>query len=334
MLYLNADYLWPFDRLASRTAPAVTATGDSGGGGVGGGRDSSLASAANVDIRVLDIEGKPHVEICDPGLFPSYLYDYSKPAAVEAWVAGNVKRGLDSGFADGFYVDCYINSNRLECSPPGSDHCYTAGNGTTIHQPMYNNAVTATQAHEWFPGKRRAMAAAAALATQAGGSFFSKLAPLDQAAPYGGNMNWIWLSACWHWPQVWRNRGCTADGCPIVTPPYLIQQVKSVLANYSYAVLDTDADLPTSISAPWRGGSGFVSFCGETATALFLLALEPGCFLLCQGWDDRFGYKLGLPAGPAAFNATDGSWSRAFLHGTSASWKNGTGVVRWRGGGT
>ena len=60
------------------------------------------------------------------------------------------------------------------------------------------------------------------------------------------------------------------------------------------------ADLPTSISALWRGGSGFVSPCGETATALFLLALEPGCFLLCQGWDDWFGYKLGLPAGPAA----------------------------------
>lgn len=319
MLYLNTDYLWPFDLLAAGAATTTTTNAGTNNAGT------------NVDIRILDIHGNPHVETCDPGLFPSYLYDYSKPAAVAAWVAGNVKRGLDSGFADGFYADCYINK-RLECNPPGSNHCYTVGNGTTTHQPMYNNAVTAEQARDWFPGKKRAMAAAAALAAEAGGSFFSKMAPLNQAAPYGGNMNWIWLPACWHWPQVWRTRGCTTAGCPIVTPEYLIQTVKTILANYSYAVLGTDADLPTSISSPWRRSTGFVSFCGETATALFLLALEPGCFLLCQGWDERFGLELGLPTGPATLNVSDGSWSREFKHGTSATWKNGAGVVRWRAG--
>ena len=52
MLFANTIYDWPFD----------------------------LAHAGGDAVDVLDIHGKPHVESCDPGIFPSYFYDYSKPA--------------------------------------------------------------------------------------------------------------------------------------------------------------------------------------------------------------------------------------------------------------
>ena len=65
--------------------------------------------------------------------------------------------------------------------------------------------------------------------------------------------------------------------------------------------------------------------------ALFLLALEPGAFLLCQGWDDRFGLQLGEPLGPATQHLGTGVWSRAFEHGTNATWANvSDGASGWR----
>ena len=58
MLYTNAVYLWPFDR------------------------SSELGAA----VQVTDARGDVHVETADPGLFPSYLWAFDRPAAREAWV--------------------------------------------------------------------------------------------------------------------------------------------------------------------------------------------------------------------------------------------------------
>ena len=69
-----ADYLWPYDR----------------------------ASAQGDAIRNADVRGKAHVETCDPGLFPSYLFDYSKEAARKAWL-DIVARGLNAS-VDGVYA--------------------------------------------------------------------------------------------------------------------------------------------------------------------------------------------------------------------------------------
>ena len=62
---------------------------------------------------------------------------------------------------------------------------------------------------------------------------------------------------------------------------------------------------------------------------MFLLAIEPGCFLLCQGYDNEWGgAKLGPATGPATESA-DGSWSRKFESGTTATFVGGVGKVMW-----
>ena len=76
---MNTNYLWPFDK------------------------NNQLGD----DIRVLDIHGRTHVQACDPGLWPSFLYDFGKARAREAWLQ-TVQRGLN-GSADGFYADCYTD---------------------------------------------------------------------------------------------------------------------------------------------------------------------------------------------------------------------------------
>lgn len=48
MLFANTIYDWPFD----------------------------LAHAGGDAVDVLDIHGMPHMESCDPGIFPSFFYDY------------------------------------------------------------------------------------------------------------------------------------------------------------------------------------------------------------------------------------------------------------------
>jgi hypothetical protein len=51
MLYINSVYLWPFDAA------------------------SHLSQAA----MVTDVHGNPHMESCDPGIYPSFFYDFGKP---------------------------------------------------------------------------------------------------------------------------------------------------------------------------------------------------------------------------------------------------------------
>ena len=73
--------------------------------------------------------------------------------------------------------------------------------------------------------------------------------------------------------------------------------------------------------------------CSEALVAEFLMALEPGMFLLCNGWDDRFDRKLGKPLGKAVEDSASGVWSRAFAGGVKATFdaKTKNGTVSWSG---
>ena len=319
ILYMNTDYLWPYD--------AVSAAGDA--------------------VRIVDVHGRAHVETCDPGLFPSFLFDYSKQAAREAWLS-IVARALNSS-ADGVYADCYIN-DRIICRPPGSNNCTAFRKAHQGAPDSQHNVVSRATAEGWMPGKEHTMRAAAEMVAARGGSFYAKNAPLGAPPPWGGNTNWIWLTAA-HYYQEGSNagkpmttvRGCKAPGdvpgCKIMEPGFLIAQVKKVLQHYSYTVVGTDCTLPTGYMGPHgkynhsRGlpNSTFVSFCGETGIALFLLALpkEGGAYLLCEGWDEKFGRRLGRPVADAVKDATTGEWSRSFEHGTVARWRNNSGSVKW-----
>jgi len=63
--------------------------------------------------------------------------------------------------------------------------------------------------------------------------------------------------------------------------------------------------------------------------ALFLVAVEEGGLLGCNGWDPTFEYPLGEPTGPAVVNGT--IYTRTFASGTVATFDDSTrtGVVNW-----
>ena len=111
-------------------------------------------------------------------------------------------------------------------------------------------------------------------------------------------------------------------------PATMIQQVTTGLQNFKYVVVGCE----NCYSNPATETSKLESKCSESAVALFLLAVEPGAFLLCNGWDEHFGSPLGMPKGPAKKDAATGTWSRGFAGGAATTWLNGTGMVRWGGG--
>merc|ERR1712083_554531 len=103
ILYMNAVYLWPFDAA------------------------SSLGAAA----RVTDVNGKPHEESCDPGIYPSYFFDFAKTAGAKAWL-DIIRTHIVEGAADGAYIDC-DETVPFHCpngpSRAGTDICTARRNG-------------------------------------------------------------------------------------------------------------------------------------------------------------------------------------------------------------
>ena len=73
------------------------------------------------------------------------------------------------------------------------------------------------------------------------------------------------------------------------------------------------------------------SKCSHQVVAAFMLALQPGCFLVCQGWDEMFAYPLGDPLGPAI--TADGVMRRTFASGTSVEYDMSSekANIRWAG---
>ena len=66
---------------------------------------------------VLDNAGKPHMESCDPGIYPSYFLDFGRKAGAEAWL-DIIRTHLVNGTADGIYVDCDPNISTNNYSTP------------------------------------------------------------------------------------------------------------------------------------------------------------------------------------------------------------------------
>jgi hypothetical protein len=78
------------------------------------------------------------------------------------------------------------------------------------------------------------------------------------------------------------------------------------------------------------------SACSDDDVAIFMLAVEPGAFIGCNGWDaQNFGKPLGAPLGPYRRFA-NGTYFREFKSGTTVAWdpsaeKGGRARIQWAG---
>jgi hypothetical protein len=291
VLYMNSVYLWPFDE----------------------------ASALGADAMVTDVHGAPHAESCDPGIFPSYFFDYGKPAGAKAWL-DIVRRAVVGGAADGVYCDC-CGLVPFDCrnSSGANGTCVARRNGKA---KSINEQVTQASVDAHIAGKNATLHEAIRLVTDPAGNngtFYNKV----RNAAFGntGNINWY-------------GKG--------LAPPHLRAAVLADTAGGNYVVVGGSNAYSNpkteTLPAGQDLGDGRVSLqrCSDDVLAQFLLAVEPGAFLLCNGWDARFGRPLGLPLAPPAQaggkNGT-GTWSRAFASGVVARWDSATskGTVSWPG---
>merc|ERR1719445_675384 len=149
MLYLNAVYDFPFSRSHS------------------------------IKIDLTDIHGKPHMENCDPGIFPSFFFDFGRSVGQQAWL-DIIERAVVNGSADGVYVDCYM-TNPIHCEQNATT-CIAKRNGKF---KSINEVVTLAQSQAYTTGKAKTLRAGAKLVGPLG-TFYAKSAPMTKPPPYGG----------------------------------------------------------------------------------------------------------------------------------------------------
>ena len=147
-MYMNAVYLWPFD----------------------------ASNAKGHEVQLLDIHGQPHMETADPGLFPSYFWDFSRPSGEAAWLAV-VERALAGGAVDGIYADCYYKFP-FKCKnlTHPTQNCRAVRNGKqhgAFPGESLNEEVTAATVTSYEAGKTRTMQKVASLLANRSGSFFA-----------------------------------------------------------------------------------------------------------------------------------------------------------------
>ena len=305
VLYMNSVYLWPFD----------------------------AASAQGAAVQLLDVTGAPHMESCDPGIFPSYFWDFGRSPAQDAWLdiirtyilgsSGGGGGGVDTAYADGLYNDCDTQNPIICPADPTNDTCVAKRNGKV---ESINEVVTRAQHDAYNAGKNATMYRAFAMVDGAGGgggSFYNKNAAANGEKPPnfgGGNTHYFKLAG----KGPWDAAAWLAD-------------VAKVRANYKYIVIGSANDFsnPEHETLPENqdlADGRSLKFCKTNTTlAQFLIAIEPGMFLLCNGWDDRFDRPLGKPTGKATLDNATQTWTRGFASGATVTWDAAAqqGTVSW-----
>ena len=280
VLYMNSVYLWPFD----------------------------AASQFGADAMVCDTTGKPHEENCDPGIYPSYFFDFGKPKGASSWL-DIIRKHIVDGVADGVYCDC-CGMVPFHCMENGT--CIAKRNG---HTRSVNEVVTQEVVDRYTAGKQKTLAEAVRMVTNASGNAGTFYNKVDNGPTKGlGNIVWVGISP----------------------PPHLHELINATRATGSYAVVGgsnsySNPKLETLPSGQNISDGRSLQRCDDNTVAQFLLGLEPGAYLLCNGWDSRFGRKLGSPLGPPT--QAGALWERSFASGVVATWDTTAhkGSITWPG---
>ena len=277
MLYMNSVYDWPFDATH----------------GLG---------AENIDV--LDINGNPHMERCDPGIYPSFFLDHGRPAGQAAFQNIFKKYIAGGDTADGVYLDCF-DLMPLQCNSTG--YC-------TARRKSHNKAsvVTNETVTNYIAGKKKGLSAATRLVEQQSGGIFT--------------------AKTWNTKESHDPYGANAAILTLKDPKGMIGIVQTVMVKngYKYVLVGGQAVVAGG-SKLERNESDLASVCTQHEVASFMLGMEEGCFLICQGWDDDFAKPLGKPLGPA--KVVNGVMSRSFASGTKVSWDEHSGniTIYWAG---
>lgn len=108
----------------------------------------------------------------------------------------------------------------------------------------------------------------------------------------------------------------------IKSPLHFAQSVQMALNTYQYCYVQT-GDLINGNCTSTK------SSCTEDQIAMFLLGVEKGAILGCNGWDEQFSKHLGDPTGPAVQSGNE--VERRFKSGTYVIWDlaSKTGKIYW-----
>jgi len=107
------------------------------------------------------------------------------------------------------------------------------------------------------------------------------------------------------------------------SPSAIIENVQNAFKSGATYVYFMTADHHTDAPPTTK------SICTQREIIIFLLAVEEGCILGCNGWDPQFEKPLGNPLGPATVEGD--VYTRKFASGTSVTWntKTDSGDINW-----
>merc|ERR1712216_232024 len=151
------------------------------------------------------------MESVDPGIFPVFMFDYSKAAARQAWL-NIIERAVVNGSSDGVYVDC-APTYGLKCNST-TGKCIAKRNGKTV---SLNEEVTPEQVAAYQQHKDATVTAGTKLVGPHG-SWFGNNAGSWKTSNPGLGTNMMMMRA----PD---------------DPETLIGQVQHALKNYNYLIV-------------------------------------------------------------------------------------------------
>jgi hypothetical protein len=251
------------------------------------------SEALGDDVKVLDVHGAPHAENCDPGIYPSYFWGWDRAPGRDAWLA-TINRTILNGSADGAYIDCW-EEIPFVCNAANTS-CIAKRNGSW---KSINENVTPATVEAYTNSKLSSLATAAGWVTGIGGTWFGSV-----------GQNLLMLR--------------------VVSPVTFIPMVQRALIHTPYAIASchgqpwNNPQLTEDLNQPIQC-EDIKGQLDTTCLASFLMAVEPGLFLLCGGLlQGKERLPLGNATAPATRSKT-GVWTRSFPSGTSVIFEESTG---------
>ena len=238
---------------------------------------------------VVDVKGKLVAFKNDNGMPNINVFDFSQKVGRDLWI-GFVKNLTDTGVVDGLFDD---------------KHNILA---------MWNETGSFWQICEWGTGKGTWDVSCGIISNETATKYNSgKPQVLNAIHEMFGSTGVVFFNTT-------RMMGMKLSD--IKSPLHFAQDIQTGLSTYPYCWIQT-RDLINGDCTSTK------SSCSEDEIAMFLLGVERGAILGCNGWDEQFSKPLGDPLGPAVQKGDQ--VERHFKSGTYVTWNlaNKSGKVVW-----